>query len=132
MSTVWYEDLVETLGFTPYVHAKAARLTPRRVPGQRDLWEVPGDHGTYRVRYDKHFEETHRLGWFTCGCPGGERQMLSPTCSHALAVLKAVLAEELAESRPASPHLCPICGNYRGRPGHRISCTCITTEKEKS
>lgn len=130
MSTVWYEDLVETLGFSQYVHEKAARLDPRRVPRQMDLWEVQGDHGTYRVRYDKHFESTHRLGWFTCSCPSGDRAMLSPTCSHALAVLKAVLSEPRSEPRPPAPNLCTICGRYNGRPGHRISCT--HPEKEKS
>lgn len=121
--TAWFEDLVESLGFSAFVHAKAARLTAERVPGQMDLWEVQGDHGAYRVRYDKHFEVTHRLGWFTCTCPGGERAMLSPTCSHALAVLKAVLAEEQAAPRPTAPHLCPTCGTYTGRPGRWVSCT---------
>ena len=121
MSTAWYGDLVETLGFSEFVHDKAARLNPERVPGQMDLWQVQGDHGTYRVRYDKHFEATHRLGWFTCTCPSGERS-LSSTCSHALAVLKAVLAEELSGPRPPAPDLCSICGRYQGRPGHRICC----------
>lgn len=120
----WTDDLVETLGFSRYVHDKADRLPkPRRVDDS--LWQVQGDHGTYRVRYDKHFESTHRLGWLICTCPLGERTgTLLATCSHALAVVRAVLAQERAPERPRAKALCEKCGRYNGRPGHSISCVC--------
>lgn len=122
-------DLIEWLGFSPYVHEKAARLKADRVG--KDHWKVKGDHGTYGVRYDKRFEETGRLGWFTCSCPSGEMS-LSATCSHGLAVIKAVLAEERAAPRPPAPGICQTCGRYNGRPGHRISCSCASMERRSA
>lgn len=118
-------NLIEMLGFSQFVHEKAERLSPRRVGV--DLWEIEGDNGTYRVRYDKHFEATGQLGWFTCSCPAGDRS-LSATCSHGLSVIKAVMAEERSAIRVTSPSICTCCGRYAGRDGRFHLPTC---HKEK-
>lgn len=87
---------VNALVFSAFTRDKAARFIEqgrvKRVDGQKDLWQVTGDHGAYRVRYDKNFEETHRVGFLVCTCPLSEHHAgLIGYCSHALAVLATVL-----------------------------------------
>jgi uncharacterized Zn finger protein len=91
----------ETLTFSVATTAKAERLirsgAVSRVPGQRDLWQVEGDHGTYRVRYDKDYEATGNVGFLVCTCPLSEHHTgLIAYCSHALAVLKTTQPDHAA------------------------------------
>jgi hypothetical protein len=85
-----------TLTFSDFTRAKAARFVAEgrvtRVRDQRDLWTVRGDHGIYRVRYDRAFESSGRLGFLVCTCPLSEHHCgLIGYCSHSLAVLTLVV-----------------------------------------
>jgi len=91
--------------FSEGVRVKAAGFVGQgrvaRVPGQKDLWEVKGWGGTYRVRTNPQFDGPEQeLRWFVCTCPYSDHA--SPTlvdCSHSLAVI--VMAEAAHRGRVA-------------------------------
>jgi hypothetical protein len=71
------------------------------VLGQRDLWEVKGDTGTYRVRINPEWEAAGEFKWANCQCNWSDRNTgLIPGCSHTLAAIK--LAELVANMADAT------------------------------
>lgn len=82
-------DVFGTL-YSVNVIAKARRFCDEQrvkpVENQADLWEVTGDHGTYRVRHNPRVEERGVTGMW-CTCPlRDHRENLITICSHGLAV----------------------------------------------
>lgn len=89
MARVETQEVFGTLYSVPVI-AKARRLVEKVNQTAHDMWEVEGDHGTYRVHVNPAYAEKG-ITRMWCNCRLREhRENLITVCSHGLAVRMVV------------------------------------------